>query len=139
MEEHITEDFIVWVNTNKTIWEGRVIKIPFSEKSEDAKHLKLIWINTKKEESVLIKNCSKEYKHKRIPVSTQRYKDVGGMEKSVLDTEDSLIQQKLGLTTSEYRDVQGIFDVKLRAHKVDSHFFIHNYLWTKMATILINN
>ena len=61
LDEHITEDSIFWVNTKKTIWEGRVIKIPFSEKAEDAKHLKLIWINTKKEEMVLIKNCSKEY------------------------------------------------------------------------------
>ena len=58
LDEHITEYLIVWVNTKKTIWEGRVIKTPFSEKSEDAKHLKLIWINTKKEERVLIKNCS---------------------------------------------------------------------------------
>ena len=68
LDEHITEDSIVWVNTKKTIWEGRVIKIPFIEKSEYAKHLRLIWINTKKEERVFIKDCSKEYKHKRIPV-----------------------------------------------------------------------
>ena len=47
-DENITEDSIVWVNTNRTIWEGRFIKMPFSEMSEDAKHLKLIWINTKK-------------------------------------------------------------------------------------------
>ena len=47
LDEHITGDYIVWVNTKKTIWEGRVIKIPFSEKSEYAKHLKLIWINKK--------------------------------------------------------------------------------------------
>ena len=72
LDEHITEDSIFWVNTKKTIWECRVIKIPFSEKSEDAKHLNLIWINKKKEERVLIKNCPKEYKQKRIPVSTQR-------------------------------------------------------------------
>ena len=51
-----TENTIVWVNAEKTIWEGRVIKIPFSEKSEDSKHLKLKWINTKKEERVLIKH-----------------------------------------------------------------------------------
>ena len=30
LDEHITEDSIVWVNTKKTIWGGRVIKIPFS-------------------------------------------------------------------------------------------------------------
>ena len=59
LDEHITEDSIVWVNTKKTIWEGRVIKIPFSEKSEDSKHLKLIWINTKKEERVLIKKIKR--------------------------------------------------------------------------------
>ena len=45
-EEIITEGSIVWVNTNRTIWEGRVIKIPFSDVPEDAKHLKLMWINT---------------------------------------------------------------------------------------------
>ena len=44
-DKNIPEDSIVWVNTNKTILEGRVIKIPFSEVPEDAKHLKLIWIN----------------------------------------------------------------------------------------------
>ena len=58
-DDNITEDSIVWVNTNKTIWEERVIKIPFSKISEDAKHLKLIWINLKKEESVLIKKNPK--------------------------------------------------------------------------------
>ena len=42
-EEIITEGSIVWLNNNKTIWEGRVIKIPFSDVPEDAKHLKLIW------------------------------------------------------------------------------------------------
>ena len=46
-EEIITEDSIFWVNTNKTIWYGRVIKIPFSDVPEDARHLKLIWINKK--------------------------------------------------------------------------------------------
>ena len=90
--------------------------------------MKLIWINTKKEERVLIKNCSKEYKHKRIHVSTQRYQDGGGMEKSVLDLTDSMRHQKQGLTTSESIDLQGIFVVKLRAQKTESHFFIHNYL-----------
>ena len=116
LDEHITEDSIVWVNTNKTIWEGRFIKIPFSENSEDAKHLKLIWINKKREERVLIKNCLKEYK-KRITVSTQRYQDGGGTEKSILYVKDSTRHQKLGLTTSESIDLQGIFVVKLRAQK----------------------
>ena len=45
------------------------------------------------------------------------------MDKSVLDMLDRMRHQKLGLTTSESRDVQGFFDVKLCAWKVDSLFF----------------
>ena len=45
------------------------------------------------------------------------------MEKSVFDMTDSLRHQKIGLTTSKSRDVQGIFVVKLRAQKVDRMFF----------------
>ena len=108
------------MNTKKTIWEGRVIKKTFSEESEDSKHLKLIWINTKKEERVLIKHCFE--RKKRIPVSTQRYQDGGGMEKSVFDVTDIIRHQKLGLTTSESIYVEGMFVVKLRAQKTESHF-----------------
>ena len=61
LDEHITENTTVWVNTKKTIWEGTVVKIPYSQKSEDSKYLKVVWINTKKEQRVLIKDCSKEY------------------------------------------------------------------------------
>ena len=71
-EEIITEGSFFWVNTNKTILEGRVIKIPFGDLPEDAKHFKLIWIHTKKEDRVFIKNSSKEYKHKSIPISTHK-------------------------------------------------------------------
>ena len=45
------------------------------------------------------------------------------MEKSVLGLTDSIRHQKLGLTTSESIDLQGIFVVKLRAQKTESHFF----------------
>ena len=74
---------------------------------EDAKHLKLIWINTKKEEMVLIENCSKEYEHKRIPISTQRYKDGEDMDKSVLDITDSMKHHKHVLITSDVRNIEG--------------------------------
>ena len=93
------------MNTNITIWEVRVLKISFSYVPEDDKHLKLIWINKKKEDRVLIKNCSKEYKHKRIPISTQRYKYGGAMDKSVLYITDNLRHQKQVLTASDVRDV----------------------------------
>ena len=48
-DEIITEDSIIWVNTNKTIWEGKVIKIPYSDLLQDYNYMKLIWINKKKE------------------------------------------------------------------------------------------
>ena len=47
-EEIISEDSIVWFNTNKTNWKGRFIKIPFIDFLEDSNHLKLIWINIKR-------------------------------------------------------------------------------------------
>ena len=45
------------------------------------------------------------------------------MDKSVWDVTDSIRHQKLGLTTSESIDVEGMFVVKLRAQKTESHFF----------------
>ena len=45
------------------------------------------------------------------------------MEKSVMDVTDSIRHQKLGLTTSESIDLQGMFVVKLRAQNTESHFF----------------
>ena len=85
--------------------------------------MKIVWINTKKEQRVLIKDCSKEYK-KRIHVSTQRYQDGGGMEKSVYDVTDKIRHQQQGLTTSESIDVEGMFVVKLRALKQENNFLI---------------
>ena len=52
------------MNTNKTIWEVRVFKIPSRDVPEDAKHFKLIWINTKKDERVLNKKIPKNIKTK---------------------------------------------------------------------------
>ena len=36
--EIITECSIVWVNTNKTIWEVRFTKIPYSDLPQDSKY-----------------------------------------------------------------------------------------------------
>ena len=52
----------------------------------------------------------------------------GDMEKSVLDITDRLRHKKHILTTSDVRDDEGTFVVKLHAQKVDSHFLILNYL-----------
>ena len=59
----------------------------------------------------------------KIPISTQRYKYGGAMEKSVLDITDSLRHHKQGLTTSYVRDNEGIFVVKLHGQNIDCHFF----------------
>ena len=45
------------------------------------------------------------------------------MDKSVLYNTDSLRHQKQGLTTSDVRNTEGTFFVKLRAHNIDGHFF----------------
>ena len=45
------------------------------------------------------------------------------MEKLVLDITDSSRHQKQGLTTSDFRDIEGTFVVKLRGQNIDSHFF----------------
>ena len=85
--------------------------------------MKLIWINTKKEDRVFVRNFSKEYKHKRIPVYTQRYNDEGNMEKSVLDITDSARHQKQGLTTSDLNDIEETFVVKLCGQNIENYFF----------------
>ena len=41
-DEIIIESSIVWVKTNKTIWEGRVIKIPYRNLPHDSNDEKLI-------------------------------------------------------------------------------------------------
>ena len=50
------------------------------------------------------------------------------MDKSVLDVTDSLRHMKQGLTTSDVRDIEGTYVVKLRGPNIDRHFSIHNYL-----------
>ena len=37
-DEITTEDSIVWVNTNKTIWGGRVVKFPYSDWQKYSNH-----------------------------------------------------------------------------------------------------
>ena len=40
----------------------------------------------------------------------------------MLDITDSLRYQKQGLTTSDFRDIEGTFVVKLRGQNIDGHF-----------------
>ena len=45
------------------------------------------------------------------------------MEKSVLDITNRLINVKQGMTTTDVRDIDGNFVVKLRGLNIDTHFF----------------
>ena len=45
------------------------------------------------------------------------------MEKSVFDITESTRHQKQVLTTSDVRDIEGTFVVKLRGKNIDAHFF----------------
>ena len=74
-----------------------------------------MWINKKKEGRVLIKNDSKEYKQKRISLSTQKHKHGGYMEKSVLGITIKIINQKKVMTKTEVQNFAGSFVVKLRS------------------------
>ena len=82
---------------------------------------------------------SKEYKHKNIPISTQRYKDEEFMEKSVLNITYSFRNMKQGMTTTYVRDIDINFVVQLHGLNIDTHILIQNYLWAKMIIFLRNN
>ena len=110
------------MNINKAIFKGRFIKTPLSDFPEDEKNLELIWINTKKEDRGFIRFFYKEYKHKRTIILIQRYKDGGVMDKSVLDITDSVRHQKQVFTTSDVRDIEGTFVVKLRGQNSEKMF-----------------
>ena len=107
----IIEDSIIWVKNNKTIWEVRVIKAPYSDLPQDYNYLKLILINKKKEDRVLIKICSREYKQKIMPISTHKYKGGKVMEKLVLDITIKIQNQKKRIITTKVKDFVRTFVV----------------------------
>ena len=51
-------NIIFFCSTLKKNWKVRVIKIPYNDLPNDFNNLKLIWINTKKEERFFIKKNS---------------------------------------------------------------------------------
>ena len=60
----ISENDLVWVKTKKEIWRGTVLLIPYSKKIEDREYLKIKWMDTRKEDRILIKNVSLNYSKK---------------------------------------------------------------------------
>ena len=77
---------------------------------------------------VLIENCSREYKKKIIPISTQKYKNGNVMEESIFDLTLNIISQKKGITTTKVNDVVRTFFVKVRGLKTENHFSIKTYI-----------
>ena len=49
------------------------------------------------------------------------------MEKSVLDLTIKIRNRKKGMTTTEVKDMDGTFVVKLHGMNIENNFKIHNY------------
>ena len=67
-------------------------------------------------------------KTKNILISTQKYKDGGIVEKSVLDITVRLRNLKRGMKTIDVKDVDRTFVVKLRGLNIENYIFVYNYL-----------
>ena len=76
----------------------------------------------------MIKNVSREYTQKIIPISTQKYKDGGVVKKSVLDLTVKMISQKKVMSTTEVRYIDVTFFVKLCVLNIENDFFTRSYL-----------
>ena len=59
--ETISLNNIAWVKVWDKIWKGKVMKIPFSDRKEDSKYLKIKWLDTRMEEKVLTSYISLDY------------------------------------------------------------------------------
>ena len=121
-DDIITENSTVWVNTNGVISQGKTIKISFRKLPQDFNNLKLIQIDTKKEDRVLIQNCSRECRNKIIPISTQKYKKGADMDESVFYITLKMQINKKGMTTTHVDDFVGTYVVKLCGVKTDNYF-----------------
>ena len=47
-QEPISLNDIFWVKVKNSIWQGRLIKTPYSVKEEDSKKLKIKWVDSRK-------------------------------------------------------------------------------------------
>ena len=62
-KDPISKNNLVWVKTK--ICRGRVLLIPYRKNKEDREYLKIKWIDTRKENRILIKNVSLNYSKKK--------------------------------------------------------------------------
>ena len=97
-KDYISKNDFVWVKTKKEIWRGRVLLIPYSKNKEDREYLKIKWIDSRKEERILIKNVSLNYSKKRVPMPTQQYFNGACMEETVHNITTKTRQRKESMT-----------------------------------------
>ena len=97
-EDLIAENDQVWVKTKKEIWRGTVLLIPYRKNKEDCEYLKIKWIDTQKEDRILIKNVSLNYSKKRASVPTQQYFNGAYMEETVHGITTKIRQSKKSMT-----------------------------------------
>ena len=84
--------------------------------TQDSNGLKLMCNNTKKEDRVLIENCSSGYQ-KTIPILNQKYKYGDDREGYVFDVTINIRSQKKGMTTTQVIVFVVTFVVNLRGVK----------------------
>ena len=120
----ISKNDLVWVKTKKEIWRGRVLLIPYSKNKEDREYLKIKWMDTQKEDRILIKNVSLNYSKKRVSVPTQQYFNGAYMEETVHDITIKMIQRKKSTTWTSTEIVEGSFNLtKLGTNTMPTFFF----------------
>ena len=93
--ENTSNDDEDWVKTKMNIYRGRAMLIPYSHKEEVSEHLKIKWIDSRKEKRVLIKDVPLDYSKKIVSVPTQQYYNVSYMEETVHSITTETIQRKI--------------------------------------------
>ena len=68
------------------------------QKKEDSEYLKIKWIDTRKEERILIKNVSLNYSKKRVLVPTQQYFNGAYIEETVHNITTKMRRRKESMT-----------------------------------------
>ena len=78
--------------------ERKSTVISLQKKTEDSEYLKIKWIDSRKEERILIKNVSLNYSKKRVPMPTQQYFNGAYMEETVHNITTKTRQRKESMT-----------------------------------------
>ena len=74
--------------------------------------MKIKWIDTRKEDRILIKNVSLNYSKKRVSVPTQQYFNGAYMEETVHGITTKMRQRKKSMTWTSKEEVEGSFNLK---------------------------